>query len=233
MIQQLDTQGPAVVQRLSSQYSDLTCSPQNVQSLIDGLRNGTAVTLTSNDGKTSTFTPAGSHLGYGEAYIALALAAEQLRAAGVTTCATPEQWKSVLLGGPITTTTSSTTFSSKASTPTQFPGVLTLRSQGQGWGQIAQTTNVQLGTIVSQFSSSFDASSRAPSPTGLSSAEMNRGRESTGASGSATGKGASTSSTFQNSGAEQNSTPSDTPTDPSSPTTSDDGETSNAPRSDD
>jgi hypothetical protein len=167
VIQQYDTQGPAVVvDRVTSQYSDLTCSPENARSLVQALHDGTPVTLNVN-GQSTTFNPQGQRLGYGEAYIALALAAEELRGAGITSCATPDQWNAVLLGGPISTTTTAST----SGGTTQFPGVLTLHSQGQGWGQIAQTTHVQLGQIVSSASSSSTVS-----PTGYSSAQMNQGR---------------------------------------------------------
>lgn len=179
-VQQLDAQGPVVVERVTTQFADVTCSPENARMLVEALRGGTAVTL-SADGKTTTFTPT-AKLGYGEAYIALALAAEALRNAGVTGCATPDQWKSVLMGGPLAasgTTMTATSRSASASSSSNFPGILALRAQGQGWGQIAQTTNVQLGRVVSNAQSSFKLEDKGSSltPTGRSSAEMNQGRK--------------------------------------------------------
>jgi hypothetical protein len=174
VVQQIDAQGPAVVERISTQFADVACTPENARMLVDALHNGTAVTLSAN-GKTATFTPTSTHLGYGEAYIALALAAEALRNAGVTGCATPEQWQSVLLGGPLAaagTTSTSTTRSASATSSSRFPGILALRSQGQGWGQIAQTTNVQLGQVVSGAHSSLNlsrSSDQMLSPTGRTS----------------------------------------------------------------
>ena len=180
-VQQLDTQGPAVVQRISTQVGDLACSDDTIQNLVDALHSGKSVTLTSNvNGQTqsTTFNASGAHLGYGEAYIALALAAQQLRNAGVTGCATPEQWQAVLLGGPLNV--SSTTSTSASSGSTQFPGIVTLHRQGQGWGKIAQTSHVELGQIISNSSSASRTSalnssnsssgSSSPSPTGYSSA---------------------------------------------------------------
>jgi hypothetical protein len=179
VVQRIDAQGPVVVERISTQFSDVTCSPENARKLVEALHSGTSVTLTA-EGKTATFTPTVT-LGYGEAYIALALAAEALRGAGITGCATPEQWQAVLMGGPLaatgTTSISSTTRSATASATSSFPGIIALRSQGQGWGQIAQTTNVQLGQVVSGARTAFkiDATSDSTlSPTGLSSGEMNR-----------------------------------------------------------
>lgn len=193
IVQQLDAQGPQVVQRISTQFADVTCSEENARKLVEALHGGTAVTLTA-DGKTATFTPT-SKLGYGEAYIALALAAEALRNAGVTNCATPDQWKAALMGGPLAasgTTTTSTTQSASSSSSSNFPGVLALRAQGQGWGQIAKTTNVQLGQVVSRAQSSFSSSMQSGdstlSPTGKTSAEMNAGADAASASDKRRGK---------------------------------------------
>lgn len=180
IVQQLDAQGPAVVDRITTQVGPLACSPEDVRKIVEALHTGTPVTLTSNvsgQTQTATFTPTGSPLGYGEAYIALAIAAEQLRTAGVTGCATADQWQAVLFGGPASASTSGTSGSTSvvtSSSSTQFPGILTLRSQGQGWGQIAQTTNVRLGEIVSNVRSSLGSDALAP--TGVSSSEMNKGR---------------------------------------------------------
>jgi hypothetical protein len=180
IVQQIDAQGPVVVERISTQFADATCTPENARMLVEALHGGTAVTL-SADGKTATFTPT-VKLGYGEAYIALALAAEALRNAGITGCATPEQWKAVLLGGPLAasgTTTTTTTRSASSSSSSNFPGILVLHSQGQGWGQIAQTTNVQLGQVMSkaQTSLKLEGNDASLTPTGRTSAEMDEARK--------------------------------------------------------
>lgn len=190
-VQQLDAQGPAVVQQIQTQVGDLACSPDTIQNLVEALHDGKSVTINAN-GQSATFNASGAHLGYGEAYIALAMAAQELHNAGVSTCATPEQWQSVLLGGPlnVTNTSSSTNSYASASGSTQFPGIITLHNQGQGWGQIAQSNNIQLGQIVSRSdvsantninnnSSTSVNSSTAPSPTGYSSSQMNQGRVDT------------------------------------------------------
>lgn len=197
IVQQLDRQGPAVVQRISSQLGNLVCSQDTVQNLVAALHNGESVTLTSNvngQAQSATFSPTGKRLGYGEAFIALSLAAEQLRNAGVSGCATPDQWKAVLLGGPLAVNQSSSGTNSyaSASSSTTVPGIITLRSQGQGWGQIAQSANVQLGQIVSNASVSGFSSvntldpNAAGAPTGQSSADFNRGPSASSASDSTT-----------------------------------------------
>ncbi|MBA4138004.1 MAG: hypothetical protein C0518_11860 [Opitutus sp.] len=180
IVQQIDQQGPAVVQRVVTQFSDVACSEENARKLIEALHSGTEVTLTGDDGQTVSFTPT-STLGYGEAYIALALAAETLKQNGITGCATPDQWRSVLIGGPLTGATSvssTTTVGSSASASSNFPGILVLKQQGQGWGQIAQTTNVQIGTVVSSARSSLNLSESSSSALGSSSSEMDKNSSS-------------------------------------------------------
>jgi hypothetical protein len=197
-VQQLDTQGPAVVQRISTQVGDLACSQDTIQNLVDALHSGKTVTITSNvngQPQTAQFNASGAHLGYGEAYIALALAAQELRNAGVNSCATPDQWQAALLGGPLNTSVSSSSTNSYASASgsTQFPGIVTLHTQGQGWGQIARSSNLQLSQIVNNStdvsvnsqnnSASLNTQNNntSPSPTGLSSAEMNQPQTQTDA----------------------------------------------------
>lgn len=181
IVRQIEAQNSAVVERISAQFADIACSRENAQKLVEALRNGTPVTLISSasgEAKTGTFTPAGSKLGYGEAYIALALAAEALRGAGVSGCATPEQWQAVLFGGPLSAASSDSTATTSvaiASSTSRFPGILALRSQGQGWGQIAQTAQVQLGPVVASARSALklEAAEENPlSPTGRSSSEF-------------------------------------------------------------
>lgn len=166
VVQQIDAQGPAVVQRISTRFADAACSEENARTLVEALHNGSSVTLRGKDGKTTTFTP-NVKLGYGEAYIAMALAAETLRNAGISGCATPAQWQAVLVGGQLSggTTTKTTSVQTE-----RFPGILVLHSQGGGWSKVAQTTNVQLGQVVSEANTSLQIeSSKQLSPTGHSS----------------------------------------------------------------
>lgn len=155
LVQEIEAQGPVVVQRIATQFSDFACTEENARMLVEALHGGTAVTLTGEDGQTVTFEP-NVRLNYGEAYLALALAAETLRANGVSDCATPEQWRAVLVGGPIVSTTTTTTTASAGS---DFPGILVLHSQGQGWSQIAQTSNVEISQIVSTAHNSLNIES--------------------------------------------------------------------------
>jgi len=207
VVQQIDAQGPVVVDRIATQFADVACTPENARKLVEALHSGTSVTLTSDasgQSKSATFTATGSHLGYGEAYIALALAGEALRNAGVSGCATPDQWRAVLLGGPLTaagTSSTQTTSTSSASSSTSFPGIITLHSQGQGWGQVAQTAHVQLGQVVSRANSSLNlgsttGSTGALSPTGRSSAEMNQSHTTSGSTTGSSGSDRASSKAY-------------------------------------
>ncbi len=190
IVQQIDQQGPAIVDRAATQFATAACTEDNARKLIEGLHRGHEVTLTSDQGASVTFKPT-SQLGYGEAYLAMSLAVETLRQNGITGCATPEQWRSVLIGGPLSGTTSTSAVrssSASASSTSNFPGILVLRQQGQGWGQIARTTRVQLGTVVSSAQSSLNLSNNTSSSTrpGLSSptGEMDQSQPATTTSGS-------------------------------------------------
>lgn len=170
VVQQIDAQGPVVVERISTEFADATCTQENARALVAALHDGTSVTLRNEDGQTATFTPT-VHLGYGDAYIALAVAVQALHDAGITGCASPAQWQAVLLGGelagPSVRTTSVTT--------ERFPGVLVLHEQG-GWTKVAQTTHVQLNQVVSQANTKLQINnSSATAQTGSTSksAEVN------------------------------------------------------------
>jgi hypothetical protein len=150
VVQQIDAQGPVVVERISTQFADATCTQENARALVEALHGGTSVTLRNEDGQTATFTPT-VHLGYGDAYIALAVAVQALHDAGITGCASPAQWQAVLLGGELAGPSVRTT---SVTTTERFPGVLVLHSQG-GWTKVAQTTHVQFNQVVSQANSSL------------------------------------------------------------------------------
>jgi hypothetical protein len=136
------TQAVAAVpaSRIASRFETLAGSPENAASLVAGLRSGSEVTLTSPDSTTGTsFTPSTRPMGYGNITRALSLAQRQLAAQGITR-PTPEQLNIALNGGSMTTIDGS-----GASRTVDVPGVLQLRSQGMGWGQIAHQLSVNPG----------------------------------------------------------------------------------------
>lgn len=138
------TRGEAAVSgRISSEFSSFAGSTANSDALVTGLRNGTAITLTTTDAKgtstATTFTPSTGKMGYGNVFISLALAKQQLASLGITQ-PTAQQLQAALAGGTITTS------SGKTATLT---GVLQMRSQGMGWGQIANSLGFKLGPVIS------------------------------------------------------------------------------------
>lgn len=130
------------VQALSARFSDLAGSDENAMSLVNGLRNGTEITLAGADGGATVIQPATGKMGYGNVKIALALTQEQLASQGITD-PTAEQLAAVLNGGSITVG------EGESAQTMEFAGVLALRAQGMGWGKIAQEMGLKLGPVVS------------------------------------------------------------------------------------
>ena len=124
-------------EELVGKFSAFAGSTQNAQALVDGLRNGTPITLTDIGGSSTTITPSTKPMGFGNVNIALSLALQELAQQGITQ-PTSAQMQAALTGGTITTPTGSTSFT----------GVLTLRSQGMGWGAIANSLGFKLGEVV-------------------------------------------------------------------------------------
>ena len=120
---------------IASQFELLSGSRQNAQSLITGLRYSSKVRLAASEQNNAPgslmFTPPTRPMGYSEISRVLSLAQAQLANRGVTS-PTPEQLQIALMGGSFVSgeKTIGTT------------GVLPLRSQGMGWGQIAQALSL-------------------------------------------------------------------------------------------
>ncbi|MCK9381877.1 MAG: hypothetical protein M0P95_12560 [Sulfuritalea sp.] len=132
--------GAVPATRIATRFESLAGSRQNSASLVAGLRSGTAVTLSSPGSATvMSFTPTTKPMGYGNVTQALTLAQRQLAAQGITQ-PTPVQLSTALNGGTLTTTSSS-----GATRTVEMAGVLQLRSQGMGWGQIAHQLSVSPG----------------------------------------------------------------------------------------
>lgn len=194
--QQMDslasTQGGAVSGRISSDFSAFAGSTENSDALVAGLRNGSAITLTSTDSQgaatSTTFTPPTGKMGYGNVYTSLSLAKQQLAAAGITD-PTPAEIEAALMGGTVTASNGQTT---------TLTGVLELRAQGMGWGQIAKSYGYKLGPVISGMRSSnakvtagtSGSSAAAKGSSGANStAEANRSGIVTGAGTEGRGQG--------------------------------------------
>jgi hypothetical protein len=144
------SKGSAKVQaKLVTQFSSFAGSDGNAQSLVTGLRHGKSITLTSpppGPGQPATslaFDTPTRPMGYGNVFISLALAKQQLGNLGITD-PTPQQIQAALTGGTVTTGSGATT---------QLPGILALRSEGMGWGKIAKSQGMNLGHVVSGLKS--------------------------------------------------------------------------------
>lgn len=134
--------------RLAGDFSVFAGSEENARNLFTGLRNGTPITLSSSSttgGTTTTnqltFDTPTRPMGNGNVFISLALAKQQLASYGITD-PTPQQIQVALTGGTITP-------GDPTAKPVVLKGVLTQRASGMGWGEIARTSGVNLGHVVS------------------------------------------------------------------------------------
>ena len=107
--------------KLVEDWEKLAGSDANAKSLVNGLRDGKQVTLTSGTTST-TFTPPTGKMGNGSVNNALLLAQESLKQQGITN-PTADQLK------------------------TAVSGILDQRAQHKGWGEIAKSMNVKLGDL--------------------------------------------------------------------------------------
>lgn len=148
-----------VVDKISSDFSSFLGADS--KAVVTGLRNGTPITLTSTaptstTGSTAVTTtettiinPPTGKMGHGNVFISLALAKQQLGAVGITE-PTPQQLQAALTGGSVTTTGTTAT-GTPTTTTTPLKGILTMRSQDMGWGQIAHELGYKLGPLISSM----------------------------------------------------------------------------------
>ena len=149
----------------------------NSQQVVNDLRNGqwTTTTIDPQTNTTTTTTqplPTGK-MGYGNVKISLALAQQSLSQQGITQ-PTSQQLYTALAGGqmvpgnPTTTTT----------------GILQMRADGMGWGQIAQKYDVKLGQLMSGKQPASTTTTATTSTTtankGITTASGNSSTTSTG-----------------------------------------------------
>lgn len=182
-----------VATRIASSFATLAGSQANALQLVRALRNGTEVTLTSPatgtgsgtgtgtgsgtgtgtgagtgtgtgtgtgsgtgpSTTTTTFTPPTGKMGWGNVFISLALAQDTLTRAGITK-PTAAQLQAALVGGDVTGADGKTV---------TLKGVLTMRAEGMGWGQIAQASGTKLGPVVSAIKSAHGKVAALPPTT--------------------------------------------------------------------
>ncbi|RDS82006.1 hypothetical protein [Dyella psychrodurans] len=128
--------------RLTNEFTGLAGSTTNAQALVDGLRNGSPITLTSTSSTgattTTTFTPDTGKLGYGNVRIALSLAQASLAQQGIT-APTSAELAAALNGGTLVLANGTTV---------SLQGVLAARAAGEGWGQISNKLGFKLGELM-------------------------------------------------------------------------------------
>jgi hypothetical protein len=179
-----------VATRIASSFTSLTGGSQDESlALVNALRNGTSVTLTNpttstttgtgttttttttgttttttgtgttgttgTTTSTTTITPPTGKMGWGEVFISLALAKAELSNLGITN-PTPEQLQAALDGGTITKADGTTV---------AVKGVLEMRADGMGWGQIAHAEGTKLGPVVSSIKSEHQKLASLPTTT--------------------------------------------------------------------
>lgn len=146
----------AVIGRTAADFGSFY-GPNNAQALAGGLRSGSEISLTTRapDGSvsTATFTPPTGSMGNGNVYISMALAQQRLTAEGITQ-PTAQQIQAAMTGGPLVS----------GGQPVQ--GVLQMRADGMGWGQIAQAMGTKLGPVISGMKSANAALSATSAQTG-------------------------------------------------------------------
>jgi len=181
--------GSTVSGKIASDFGDFAGSTSNADALVGGLRNGIAVTLSSTDAKgvttSTTFTPPTGKMGYGNVYTSLALAKQQLVGLGITD-PTAQQIQAALVGGSVTGANGQTT---------TLSGVLTLRAQGMGWGQIAHSLGYKLGPVISGMKSAnahVASQQRASASSGAAATGVTTAAGASPGQGNAYGRGITT-----------------------------------------
>ena len=185
-----------VATKIASSFTKLAGSQDNALKLVQALRNGTSVTLTSSTstsgaggtgtgtgtgGTTSTsFTPPTGKMGWGNVFISLALAQDSLARAGITS-PTADQLKIALMGGDVTGADGKTV---------TLKGILQMRADGMGWGQIAQASGTKVGPVVSSIKSAHAKVAALPSTS--RSGPNTSTTSASGTTGKATAKGMAT-----------------------------------------
>ena len=124
-------------EKLIEQYTDLAGSEKNAKSLVTGLRTGSTITLepTTQEEKSVSFKPRTEKMGNGNINIALAIAEKSLSGVKDPTNA---DLQAALMGGEIKT----------SSGTVKLEGVLQMRADGMGWGQIANELGFKLGEVM-------------------------------------------------------------------------------------
>ncbi len=184
------TQGQGLVTgRIAGDFEAFAGSAQNAESLVTGLRSGSAITLQPGE---LTFTPETGGMGYGNVYTSLSLAKAQLAGMGIAN-PSPEQIQAALSGGSVTVNGSTTHIEN---------GILDLRASGMGWGEIAHSLGYRLGHVISAMRSA-NAALGSATAGGVSTASGTASQPGKGKAGATTSAGKSAGGIVKASGGGQ------------------------------
>ena len=184
-----------VAQKIASNFGNLAGSEDNALALVNALRNGDTVKLTYPAPKppttdtgtkppttdtgtkppvppttkppattTTTIDPPTGKMGWGNVKISLALAQDALARAGITN-PTGEQLQAALNGGSVTVKNPDGTTST-----VKLQGILQMRADGMGWGEIAKASGTKVGPVVSQLKMANTKVKALPPADGTSTA---------------------------------------------------------------
>ncbi|HSD52925.1 MAG TPA: hypothetical protein VLC47_02105 [Burkholderiales bacterium] len=132
----------AVTGKIATDFQSFAGSQRNATNLVTGLRSGSTITLTERHHRPATFTPPTRPMGYGNVSTSLALARFQLAQQGINH-PTPQQLETALMGGTITAN----------GRTVAYRGILQMRADGMGWGEIAHASGTKLGLVVRSIKS--------------------------------------------------------------------------------
>lgn len=165
--------------KLSQEFAKFLGSEEQAAQVVDGLRQGTSFSLSSGPGEAETGTAAGGDsasleagaiepptgtMGYGNVKLTLRLAESKLQQMGITQ-PTSDELSAVLLGGDVN--------------GQAVDGILAMRADGMGWGEIAQQYDMKVGQImgngkgVASVGSATQVSTETTTETAMSTANGN------------------------------------------------------------
>jgi hypothetical protein len=137
--------------KLSSEFAGFLGGTEQAHVVVDGLRQSTAFTYTQPDTPDAVIDPPTGTMGYGNVRIALRLAQAELNELGIAQ-PTPDELAAILLGGEID--------------GAPVDGILALRADGMGWGQIAQHYGMTVGQLMGKGAGLTKQPSTLPSTGG-------------------------------------------------------------------
>jgi antitoxin (DNA-binding transcriptional repressor) of toxin-antitoxin stability system len=168
----------AVTGKIAADFQSFAGSKTNATALVTGLREGSEITLTKHGHPPATFTPPTARMGYGNVSTSLGLAQYQLAQQGISN-PTPQQLKIALTGGTIV----------RNGQPVVYDGILQMRADGLGWGQIAQQLGTKLGPVVSGIKSQNTSIATAQRPVPPTTAATSTATSLHGSNSQSAGKG--------------------------------------------